>query len=93
MIELKNVTIWNVISVLKENTERISEVTFFEYDGDFQVSKILNSWKLKYYGMTLDFLSQIMLAVYGHIKDFNVQIFIHGSDISINIKLLNRKDD
>lgn len=87
----KNIDIWGIISLVQNKVKRFSTVKFFEYEGEIENSELLYTSSFKKYNMGLDLLSQVMLAIYGHIDKFNVIIDVYGSDVVINLNLLNRK--
>lgn len=89
----ENVSIWTIISLVQNKVERFSTVKFFEYEGEIENSELLNVYKFNKYNMGLDLLSQVMLAIYGHIDKFNVIIDVYGDEVIINMKLLNRKEE
>lgn len=89
----ENVDIWGIISIVQNKVKRFSTVKFFEYEGEIENSKLLTTSKFNKYNMGLDFLSQVMLAIYGHINKFNVIVDVYSDEVIINLELLNRKDD
>lgn len=93
MILHENINIWTIISLVQNKAERFSTVKFFEYEGEIENSELLSVSKFNKYNMGLDFFSQVLLAIYGHIDKFNVIIDVYDDEVIINLQLLNRKDD
>ncbi len=89
----RNIDVWGIISLIQNKVKRFSTVKFFEYEGEIENSELLSTIEFKKYNMGLDLLSQVMLAIYGHIDKFNVIVDVYGDEVIINLQLLNRKDD
>lgn len=87
----ENIDIWGIVSLVQNNAKRFSSVWFFEYEGEIENSKNLgtsNFWK---YNMGIDVFTQIIMALYGHVKKFNVVVNVFKDTVFINLNLLKKR--